>query len=294
MACLLLGDGTSRRVPSLGCTSGVVELSSRPNKLCLWRDSVLYLGDSFDPELHSHHAVQCCIALDGEFQIRAQEHENPQSCSSAVIGADIPHAIANPDGPLCIIYLEKTSSDYRSILDFHGISHEGGLRANPLLFSAAVSESLRNELTSAFSTELSSSQANDLREACLQLFRGHFSTPNALDPRISDLLGTLHERPDLPFAGKILAARVGLSESRMQHLFKEQVGIPIRRYVLWMRLRNVIELAVMDSSLTEAAHASGFADLAHFSRTFRAMFGIKPSALLAGRDGLVPLMCDRT
>jgi len=168
------------------------------------------------------------------------------------------------------------------------------LRANPLLFSADVSESLRKELASAFSSELSSSQANHLREACLQLFRGHFSPRNALDPRISDLLRVLHERPDLPFLGNSLANRVGLSESRMQHLFKQQVGIPIRRYVLWVRLRNVIELAVLDTSLTEAAHASGFADLAHFSRTFRAMFGIKPSALLSGRHGLVPLMCDRT
>jgi AraC-like DNA-binding protein len=32
-------------------------------------------------------------------------------------------------------------------------------------------------------------------------------------------------------------------------------------------------------SLTTAAHAAGFADSAHFSRTFRAMLGIAPSAL---------------
>lgn len=33
------------------------------------------------------------------------------------------------------------------------------------------------------------------------------------------------------------------------------------------------------SSLTEAAHAAGFADSAHFSRTFRRMFGVAPASL---------------
>jgi AraC-like DNA-binding protein len=33
-------------------------------------------------------------------------------------------------------------------------------------------------------------------------------------------------------------------------------------------------------SLTEAAYQGGFADAAHFSRTFRRMFGLPPSQLL--------------
>ena len=110
---------------------------------------------------------------------------------------------------------------------------------------------------------------------------------------MSTLLRKLHERPGELFAGAELATLIGLSESRMQHVFKEQMGIPIRRYVLWMRLRHVLELALSGSSLTTAAHSSGFSDLAHFTRTFRATFGIKPSALLSGESGLVPLLCDR-
>ena len=33
------------------------------------------------------------------------------------------------------------------------------------------------------------------------------------------------------------------------------------------------------ANLTEAAHLAGFADSAHLSRTFRAMFGVAPSLL---------------
>jgi AraC-like DNA-binding protein len=50
---------------------------------------------------------------------------------------------------------------------------------------------------------------------------------------------------------------------------------------LWRRLLAAVEaLARMDA--TRAAHAAGFADLAHFSRTCRRMLGYSPTEL---RDG---------
>jgi len=62
----------------------------------------------------------------------------------------------------------------------------------------------------------------------------------------------------------------------MQHLFKARMGVPVRRYVLWARLRGGLEQALAGASLTSAALEAGFSDSAHFSRTFREMFGIAP------------------
>ena len=53
---------------------------------------------------------------------------------------------------------------------------------------------------------------------------------------------------------------------------------------LWLRLRRAVELLASAGSLTEAAHDAGFSDSAHLSRTFRKMFGVKPSLLLAARS----------
>jgi AraC-like DNA-binding protein len=77
-----------------------------------------------------------------------------------------------------------------------------------------------------------------------------------------------------------LAKRVALSESHLAHLFRAQVGIPLRPYVLWLRLRKAATEIKRGQSLTVAAQAAGFADSSHLSNTFRRTFGLTPSELV--------------
>ncbi|MBL0952669.1 MAG: helix-turn-helix domain-containing protein, partial [Pseudomonas sp.] len=76
-----------------------------------------------------------------------------------------------------------------------------------------------------------------------------------------------------------LASRVRLSLSQLERLFGDQVGLSIRRLVLWRRLRLALAMVLRGNNLTDAAHAANFADSAHFSRTVRSMFGIQARAL---------------
>jgi AraC-like DNA-binding protein len=63
------------------------------------------------------------------------------------------------------------------------------------------------------------------------------------------------------------------------HLFSEQVGIPVRKFILWQRLKYALLMLADGSAITKAAHAAGFTDSAHMNRTFNAMFGIGPSEI---------------
>ena len=74
--------------------------------------------------------------------------------------------------------------------------------------------------------------------------------------------------------------RVHLSESRFLHLFSQEVGTPWRTYLVWRRALVSMTLAALGRSLTEAAHAAGYADSAHLSRQLVSLFGVTPSALL--------------
>ncbi|WP_164157615.1 helix-turn-helix domain-containing protein [Sandarakinorhabdus rubra] len=90
----------------------------------------------------------------------------------------------------------------------------------------------------------------------------------------------LEDRLSLPAA----AAAVHLSTSRARHLFVEATGLPFKTYVLWLRLERAVALYADGRSLTEAAHEAGFADSAHFSRTFRRTFGLPAAGLRLYRE----------
>ena len=97
-----------------------------------------------------------------------------------------------------------------------------------------------------------------------------------MDRRIARLLDDLRD----PAADRRTAlARTRLSPAHLRALFVRDVGLPMRTYALWRRLGNA--LRYIDSlDMTATAHAAGFADLAHFSRTFRRMIGYSPTEFL--------------
>jgi AraC-like DNA-binding protein len=71
-----------------------------------------------------------------------------------------------------------------------------------------------------------------------------------------------------------------VSPTRVTHQFTSEIGIPVRRFVLWTRIKRAVEAHRTGRDLTAAAIEAGFSDAAHFSRTFRAMFGLSPSLVL--------------
>ncbi|AVH20852.1 helix-turn-helix domain-containing protein [Nocardia farcinica] len=77
-----------------------------------------------------------------------------------------------------------------------------------------------------------------------------------------------------------LAADIGISASRLSHIFTAQVGLPYVAWRRWVRLQLGFAVVREGGSLTEAAHTAGFADSAHLTRTCRDLIGISPTEAL--------------
>jgi AraC-like DNA-binding protein len=107
-----------------------------------------------------------------------------------------------------------------------------------------------------------------------QLVFGRDLPSRTLDPRIAAATDIIARHPS--GAGSsvtALARHAGISPSRLSHLFREEVGIPIRSFRAWKRIRNSMALAANEPVLLNAALDAGYADEPHYSRSMRKYFG---------------------
>lgn len=243
----------------------------------LWEGRFLYIGGKIRTRNHAHHAVQIGISFDHPFRMKVGDNHWLDS-HGIIIAPDRNHECDVPD--ISVAYL---SLDPEALL---------AKKMQETWIKNKAFEFLPDEQTTRFADQIKN---------CL-------NSPheiNAINLVVDDFLNSLvhstsfspikHSEPDERIASviKILKGsngrnvllhevvdRIGLSGSRLVHLFKQEVGIPMRRYMLWLRLNKAIQEILRDHNLTEAAIHAGFSDSAHFSRTFFRNFGISPSDLI--------------
>ncbi|MCP3140284.1 helix-turn-helix domain-containing protein [Pyxidicoccus sp. QH1ED-7-1] len=66
------------------------------------------------------------------------------------------------------------------------------------------------------------------------------------------------------------------------------MGLPLRPYILWLRLRRAAEHLKHGAPVTQAAHAAGFTDSAHLSHAFRRTFGLTPTEIAGVVEWVLP------
>lgn len=240
---------------------------------------LVYAGAIGPTETHAHHAVQIMIVDRGAIALR-DGGGTIANARAFVVPSDAPHAIVG-EGEGLLLFLAPEDRLGRKLRPLAASAdvHAWIAAAEPLLAAASSSElasssmlDLRPEGAARGPSDL------DARATAIatRLFGAALpSTPT--HPAIRRLLATLPTRLDGDVSLAGLARVVELSPGRLGHLFTESVGIPLRPYVLWLRLQRAIAEVAGGASLTVAAHAAGFADGAHLSRTFRRMVGLAPS-----------------
>lgn len=232
-------------------------------RLVLLPGTLLYLGRGGAAAAHAHHAVQLVWARDGSVEVTTAD--GVVTTDAVLVPAQARHAFRATGSQLVMLLVERHAA--------------AGL---------ALDARARRGVDAGLAAELEAIGAPDPAAPLDVLARW---THHALDALTH--ADPARPRPSLAVRRVIAAIEAGqvadldaaaaiarLSPTRLTHRFTAEVGLPFRRFVLWSRLERAV-FAVRDGAdLTRAAVEAGFADAAHFSRTFRETIGLAPSRVL--------------
>lgn len=241
----------------------------------LWRGGAAHLhagGEGYHrPELHSHFALQLCVSLGGEMRLSSGRRKAQRSASVWLIGSDQPHWIDNRQRG-AIVLLDPISDAGRRLTA--RLPAERVLAVPP-----PECDAIRREIRACLERGWRLPDIRVAVDRIVELLAPPCVPPSSIDPRVRMVIDELQRDSTENVSLAALADSVGLSESRLAHLFRQDVGLPMRQYRLSLRMEHAVTLIAQGRSLTEAAHMAGFSDSAHFCRISRRMFGSAPSGL---------------
>lgn len=227
--------------------------------ICLGEGFAFILTEHLNAETHSHNALQITISIDDGSKLSCNSVDGVIESEVILIPPLTNHAFYENPGLVLIILVDDESIVADSI---------GAAQVKSLETADFV------ELQSHIRESAEFSDLNQVFEKT-KFFRKFMKSQ--IDERMQKLITELKKDDEFLPSAKDAANVCHLSESRFLHLFKKELGLPFRKYILWIKLRRTLKYLKMGCSLTEAAHVGGFSDSAHLSRYFKESFGLSPS-----------------
>jgi AraC-like DNA-binding protein len=264
-------------------------LNTINRKLYIWVNQMLYLGIS--PVSYREHAIvsdKLIVSLKGTMEITLDNGDKITSRTCLVkAGINFKKTNINTNNAVMAIYFIAPVTQ-----DFCALESIMSYARNGVHYNHPEEDVLINSLLKIRNTSINPEKAfTILRKLIVQPHLENHKFRD-FDERIVEVIIKIKNTVNENISLKRLADDVNLSESRLEKLFKDQIGIPITKYRLKYRVFiGIIHLA-LGRSITEAALAAGFASSSHFSKSFSAINGIPPSTTFLKQPFLNVLLAD--
>jgi AraC-like DNA-binding protein len=246
--------------------------------MLFYKDDICVFFGKLNPLTHSHHAIEISIGEESPMSLFLN-NDKGRLVDACIILPDQPHKLVldSGRGEKITIMIDadlplsrKITCHYRKL----NKKYEAVPRERIVSFLAKIKQAKKTA---------HADEGKQIYALVHQLLRTLFpdqeaAVPIPMNSQVDKVTRhvKLHIR-NTKFRFKELADMLSLSESRLSHLFKQETGIPFRKYVLWTRLKTAVEAVQDGNSITQASYISGFADSSHFYKVYTEMFGLKPS-----------------
>lgn len=211
-------------------------------------------------EFHAHPAIEIIYSKNGGVKVETKD-STLADIYFAVIDANKSHKITCSEKDINIIMIEVNPNFITELFNqnrinlVHGIFTENTLNKREDFIKNLPEIIHQNKIPAIENTRV---------QICLNYL-------NSSEADYSTMIDTLK-------------SKTHLSESRLSHIFKAEMGISIKKYMVWCRLKKAFYLVVdQNLNLYEAALQSGFYDQAHLSKAFKQLLGISPSTTYNSR-----------
>ncbi len=243
------------------------------NHLIIWKESSLFIGsNNTSISSHQHPMIQLIVSINDSF-LWKDVHGNWIKKNALLVAPNRQHECNASGKELLIIGIDPESIFGQFVLNYY-------LAAEPLIdFPLA---NIKNFDISHSIRDIEDSNWGQLYDRVKSLFKFNLAELpiKNRDQRIKNVLDYIANNIDTKITTELLMNVSYLSESRLLHLFKQEMGLPIRNYILWHRLQLAFKELSNGHSLTKVGYLTGFSDQSHLTRTFVKTIGATPSALL--------------
>jgi len=259
-------------IPQVSCAD------PSPEAACFfWHEMALFIGPALRSAPHGHFCVELTLALDGELEVNPEGGGGATGLGGVLIGSNVPHHHR--------MHGSRAAQLIVGPLTTPGMALRASLGTRPIGF-------IRPANVEPFRAALHRLIGCDDIAAALRVARSlvrHFSALGPVAPADGRVLQAMHRLLrdfTLNTPVREFAEEAGLSESRLSHLFRTHVGVPLRTYRRWLRLRAGVLFGLSGWDLAAAANEAGFSDQADFSRACREAFGVAPSVIVQAPTSL--------
>lgn len=224
-------------------------------------DHLLMLSAYPTPQMHRHLAVHLLFAVKGELCCKVG---SSQIWAKAIcIASDEEHTAYSLEGEMLMFLFDETGMCAKRL-------QERFLKGK----GYAVLENETAEMVRSLWMEYGG-ELEKFDQKALEMCRLCPESAGIYDERIREVLELVRELETIPpDIMVLLSQKACLSQSRLSHLFRENVGVALNRYLVLEKMRKAYQYYQNSHNITESSMRAGFASPSHYAATCKRMFGI--------------------
>ena len=247
--------------------------------LFIWPGYWLLHGTALSNRRHRHVSASVLVGLDGPIRVEAdgQWHE----VEAAIVAPEQEQALDSGLSRTLIIHLDPDQPLWRH---FHAVLEGAGYR------------SIRRSVLQlpVLQAAVDAADIDAVQRWFERVAEALCPDPAPLDARIRSVTDFLRDSLPEKIELSELSAVANLSGSRLTHLFKQQTGVTLRRFLAHLKIQRAVfswrpgmqdrELRVLaetallrDEKIIAIAEQLGFSDESAFAKAFRRWSGMTPS-----------------